>query len=281
MHASGLLASASLALLASTVGCSSSAPAPEPTASTNQDVSAGVDPYVTVRSDMRECRLDLSGTGLDGDDIARALAALPMLVLRGRYASPEVPAGISEFLATDVWHGMPDVRAHVLDGYYSIAAPTCPPFVMCPPERANLLNTSVRFGVRTVDLDPATRSWVDVKWLASRVTRHGALIAASWADGAPPTGANGECQTLRSSQVYVHLPDVVGPCEARPERECREGTSPWFERTEDRCLVQMGCVKPGICPQFMPSCEPGYTLASWMGSEGCARYACDPRFAVK
>jgi hypothetical protein len=112
---------------------------------------------------------------------------------------------------------------------------------------------------------------VDTTWLASRVTRHGAIVAGRAHAG-----------VLEASQVYVKLPERVGPCVAMPIHPCAEGLVTTYERTADRCLLPNGCVAPRPCPLFVPACPAGYTLVSWKGGdEACNRYACDPTFATE
>jgi hypothetical protein len=62
--------------------------------------------------------------------------------------------------------------------------------------------------------------------------------------------------------------------------QCTGGTIASFERNDDRCVIQIGCVPTAICPLFRPACSAGYTLASWVGDSGCAQYACDPTFVA-
>jgi hypothetical protein len=63
---------------------------------------------------------------------------------------------------------------------------------------------------------------------------------------------------------------------------CTENSIVLDERTEDRCIVQVGCVPPGICAEYLPVCAPGYTLEWWTAPpSGCPAFACDPSFVVR
>ena len=308
-----LFAGASLASLAALTGCASSAPtseastegASEATSSTADALTTKTDRFVTVRRDLRRCMaplcggywarelnrdaderyvssIDLEGAGLDDAAIESALSAVDALVLRGRLGPAERRFGTRPFVASDAWRGMPGVAPGCTDAVYAVT-PREPPIAClvapCPNEIATRVNTGATYAFDGVDVAPAARPFVDTAWLASRVTEHGALIAASWVQGEHFPG--GYAQVLRARQVYVHLPDRVGPCPAAPVTRCEEGTIAAYRRSEDRCVIQVACVKPAICPMYLPACADGYTLASWTGESGCAQFACDPLFTAR
>ena len=299
---------ASLFMLASSAGCSSSAaPGPitaEPVSSQGEELAMTRDRVVVVRPDARRCvaplcggyfvrelnrgeaeryvsALDLSATGLDDAAVAGALAAPTSLVLRGHLGAADARHGTRRFAARDVWRGMPGVAPADDEAFYTVA-PRTPPIeclvAPCPEEIATLVNGRDHYAFDGVDVAPAALAWVDASWLASRVTEHGAVVAASWVRGTHYPG--GYAWTLQTSQVYVHLPDRVGPCPAAPAQACDEGTVAAFERNPDRCLIQVACVKRAICPLYMPACSAGYTLGAWFGRSGCAQFACDPTFVT-
>ncbi len=295
---------ASTSLVSLLAGCASSAPSTETTASSADALTTKTESFVTVRRDLRKCvsplcggywarelnreseeryvsALDLSGAGLDETGIDSALAASDMLVLRGRLGPAESRFGTRAFVATDVWRGMPGAKPECADAFYTVRARTPPIACLvapCPNEIATLVNTSTTSAFDGVDVSRAAEPFVDTAWLASRVTFHDAVIAASWARGDHFPG--GYARLLRADQVYVHLPDRVGPCPAAPITECKDGTIATYQRSADRCVLPLGCVAPAICPMYRPACADGYTLTSWTGEKGCAQFACDPSFVA-
>jgi hypothetical protein len=81
-------------------------------------------------------------------------------------------------------------------------------------------------------------------------------------------------ETLDATQVFVHLPDVVGPCPTMIIR-CEEGAVATYERDANRCMVPTGCVKRGFCPMYMPTCGSGCALKSWSSHRPEAGSRCD------
>jgi hypothetical protein len=110
------------------------------------------------------------------------------------------------------------------------------------------------------------------------VERHGAIVAGHFALGPGYNVAGAQERVLEASQVYVRVPDAEEPCYVR-RAFCAEPSVPTYMRDAGLCLRFAGCREPGICPLFMPSCAPGYTLVSWRaGEHACPAYACDPSF---
>jgi hypothetical protein len=105
---------------------------------------------------------------------------------------------------------------------------------------------------------------VDSAWLSGRVQGGGAIVAGRF-DG----------WTLQAAQVFLRLPDVVGPC---PDFVYWCGNeTPTFTLGADRCMVPTGCAVRGVCPEYLPACEPGYDLLSWPSQpHGCPAFACMP-----
>jgi hypothetical protein len=293
----------SASLLALVTGCSSSAPLPEAIGSSTEELSTSIDRLVIVRRDVRKCvsplcggywtrelnhdedelyvsSIDLSSAGLDDAAVADA-RSVDALVLRGRLAPPEPRFRTRAFIASEVWRGLPGISAGQFEDFYTVA-PRTPPIeclvAPCPNEIATLVDTCTRYAVDGVDVAPAARPFVDRTWLASRVTGHQAVVTASWVEGDHFPG--GYARLLRTSQVYVRLPDRVGPCPAAPVTKCPEGTIAAYQRTADRCVIQVACVRPAFCPMYVPACADGYTLASWTSESGCPQYACDPTFVA-
>ncbi len=130
-----------------------------------------------------------------------------------------------------------------------------------------------------MDVSGAARPGVDRTWLAGRVLRHGAIVAGAIADGRRFTA--GPELVLRATQVFLRMPDSIGPCPRTLERVCASGQIATYRRTEERCLVFDGCVQPAMCAGPGVTCDAGYTKASWAaGAGGCPAFACDPEFTA-
>jgi hypothetical protein len=273
-------------------------------------VGEGVDElsvtFVTLRPDLRRCVSPLCG-GYFVRDVNRELAeryvsglefdaSMPAdaiddvrsapaseLVLRGHLGRPDTRFRTRPFVVLDAFRGMPGVTPHEGAAFYLVHARKPPNecFVApCPNEIASLLNTSTQAEFDRVSVDRAALLWVDKGWLAARVEGRGAVAAGTLEQGAHFPG--GFEEVLEASQVFVRLPDRTGPCPLLATQSCAEGTVAVDERTEDRCIMQVACVKPGLCPLFEPRCAPGYTLSSWLSPpSGCPAFACDPSFVVE
>jgi len=270
------------------------------------ELSLTLPSFVTLRADLRRCfappcggyfvrdvnrrsteqyvaGLDFSEADLPADVIADVKSAPPSeLVLRGHLGPAEPRFHTRRFVVLDAYRGMPGVMPREGDVFYQVHArkPPIACFVApCPNEIASLLNTNQEAAFDRVSADHAALPWVDRGWLISRVETHQAVAAGTLAEGQSLPG--GVEQVLEASQVFVHLPERVGPCPMRPMLLCTEGSIVLDERTEDRCILQVGCVPPGICPLYIPACQAGYTLASWPAPpNGCPAFACDPSFVV-
>jgi len=292
-------------LFVGATACAASDGSTDPTA-----VGEGVDElsmtFVTLRADLRRCAGPLCGgyfvrdvnrrgaeryvsrldfdTSLPAeviDDVRSAPAS--ELVLRGHLGTQETRFHTRPFVVSEAFRGMPGVTPREDAAFYQVHArkPPIECFVApCPNEIASLLNTSMATEFDRVSVDSAALLWVDKGWLASRVEAHEAVAAGTLGQGAHLPG--GFEAVLDASQVFVRLPERIGPCRASPTQSCADGTVAVDERTADRCLMQVGCVKPGICPLFEPACAAGYTLSSWASlPNGCPAFACDPTFTVE
>jgi hypothetical protein len=273
------------------------------------EIAVTLPSFVTLRADLRRClaplcggffvrdvngqgteqyvsKLDFQESGLLTDAIADVQSApANELVLRGHLGQQEPLYQTRPFMVLEAFRGMPNVTPRDGDAFYQVHArrPPIACFVApCPNEIASLLNTNSQETFDRISVDGAALPWVDKQWLASRVATHNAVAAGTFADGESFPG--GVERVLEASQVFVRLPELVGPCPARPEFRCTEGTVVLQQRTEDRCMVQVGCVSQNICPQSrdIPECQSGYALTSWtVPPSGCPTYACDPSFVVR
>jgi hypothetical protein len=54
---------------------------------------------------------------------------------------------------------------------------------------------------------------------------------------------------------------------------------PTYTRDANLCLDFAACAAPRACPDLIPACAFGYTLAAWPAApNGCPAFACDPSF---
>ncbi len=262
--------------------------------------------YVTVRADHRRCvaprcggyflrdvnqqgderyasRLDFTQARLPANALFDARSApADELVLRGRWGGWEGRFHTRPFVVLDAYRGMPGVNARTGDAFYRVS-PRTPPIAClvapCPNEIATVLNTDVKVAIDRVSVESAALPLVDQGWLGSRAEDHGAVVAGVLVPGDHFPG--GYEKVLDARQVFIHLPERVGPCPAMPIVYC-EGNVPIYERTDDRCLVQRGCVEPELCMPFVPECSEGYSLSRWAAApNGCAAFACDPTFVLR
>ncbi|HEX8789523.1 MAG TPA: hypothetical protein VF765_01130 [Polyangiaceae bacterium] len=183
------------------------------------------------------------------------------LVLRGVLARDDGErARLPTFTVLEAWRGMPGVEPSRQSAYVRVEMSAGHLF-------AQFLDEERRQPIREVSLASGVAPVGNGDWLASRVLGHYGLVAGTF-----------DRETLEATQVFVHLPDVPGPCPMLIVR-CEEGTVATYERDANHCLEPTGCVSRGICPMYIPACASGYTLASWASKPGgCAAFACDPAF---
>ena len=241
-----------------------------------------VAPVNSTRPEAYVSALDFARSGLSASDIAKVQGApAGELVLRGKLSLKSRTTGTRRLLVSDAYRGMPGAAA--TGRFFSvkhqpkqcIAAP-------CNQDMASELNSpGAAKEVTTVAVDSAAMGFVDTDWLLHRVQSGGALVAASITGGAQyPAGTE---QVLDATQVFLHLPEGMGPCPMVRQIDCSQtGQVDTFERNADRCLVQTGCVTPGVCSMMIPTCGTGYTATSYRGpSNACARVTCDPSWILQ
>jgi hypothetical protein len=288
------------------MGCAAQSVTEEEAAATSdEEISAVSQSYVVLRPDYRKCMspicggyyvrdanrpygkevyvsgLDMSLSGLDEVDAARVTGApANELVLRGKLGAVEKKFNTRAFRVTEAYRGMPGVTVQSGDLFYrahfrdpQITCITAP----CNNTVGQKLNFKPEFDFTTLTVDDAAKPFVDKAWLSRRVLSHDAIVAAKLRNGAKFPG--GYEKVLDASQVFVRIPDLAGPCPMFPIHMCPEGKVNTFSHNADRCSIPTGCATPGICPMYMPACEPGYTLASWTSQPAaCQAYACEPAF---
>jgi hypothetical protein len=215
---------------------------------------------VNERGRPRLVRLDESGLGRAAIE-QMADAQDGALVLRGVLAGDDHDgARPPTFSVLEAWRGMPGVEASPDSAYVRVEMNDGHLF-------AQFLDEDRRHPIGSVSFAAGVEPLGNGDWLTSRVLAHYALVAGTFDRG-----------TLEASQVFVHLPDVVGPCPMLIIR-CEQGTVATYDRDANHCLRPTGCVSRGMCPMYIPACDEGYTLASWASKpDGCAAFACDPSF---
>jgi hypothetical protein len=201
--------------------------------------------------------LDLTAASVDTSSLTSALHIAGAVALRGRLDG-------ATFVATDVYRALPDTAASPRESFFLAERGTN------GSTKATVVNESLTSTFDRLDVSGAAVPFLDQTWLTARVLAAGALVAGSL------QGAGGAV-VLRASEVLVRVPEEVA-CPAPLFIECAAGTSPTYERTAERCTVQIGCAAPTACPMPVPACSAGYVLVEWRAAGGCASYACDPAF---
>lgn len=228
--------------------------------------------------------LDFSGSDLDEAAAEQVRGAADgEVVLYGKLgdlADWEDPA-MKSFQVSAAWQGMPGEVVDATDVFYATAAiePALECFVApCPALTVTPLHKKSQQQIERVDLEGLAEPLLDRNWLTDRVAHRGALVAGALVDGEIFQG--GPETILAATQVFLRLPEEQGQCpQSRPG--CIDGESAIYTRDENRCVVLSGCVEPGACAQYVPTCGEGYSLVSWTGGQfACTVYGCDPTFVV-
>jgi hypothetical protein len=203
------------------------------------------------------------------DEVDRLVRSAPdgELVVRGHLDAMPTETRAPVFVVSEAYRGMPGMAVGRGDSFFTVNGFDCTSDG-CSRLVATWLNLTEPMEAGTLNLTQAAKPFVDAAWLRERVLAHGALVAATLSGN-----------ELVASQVFVRLPDALGPCPTVAAASCTGSTVPTFAREAGRCLLPTGCSEPGECLMRLPVCEPGYTLHSWMaGSPACPAYACDPSF---
>ncbi|MCU0663109.1 MAG: hypothetical protein MUC50_12380 [Myxococcota bacterium] len=262
--------------------------------------------YVSLRRDTRKCMspvcggyyvrdinahsseqyvsaLDFRASNFNQSTIDKVTeASTSELVLRGKLGAVELVHHTRKFHVSEAYRGMPDVTVRAGSVYYKTAvrSPAISCFAApCPNEVAFKLNSTTTTNFSRFDVVDAAKPHVDQDWLVDRAQVHGALIAGVIVNGTRyPAGYE---KVMDASQVFVKLPDAIGPCPARPEPNCDPLASTYI-RNADRCVTFNTCADHSRCPSLQPAlCAANYTLTSWStNSTSCIKFACDPTFLV-
>ncbi len=270
-----------------------------------EDLGTTSQSYVRVRVDPRRCmapmcggywvsdvnrvtlseryvsHLDFSVSGLSEDDADRVRSApAGELLLRGRLGAPDATYSTRAFLVTEAYRGMPGVVPAAGEAFYR-AGPRTPQIncfaAPCDNEVATKLNYTAKTNFTGYQVDRAAVPFADKTWLIGRIAAHGALVSGKFVSGQLFPG--GREKLLSASQVFLRIPDRVGPCPMPPIYLCSAGKEQTYNHTADRCDLPAQCAAPGTCSSFVPICAQDYSRYSWrQGDSACFAHACYPAF---
>jgi uncharacterized protein DUF6748 len=287
----------SLTLLFTLPACGGTAPTGERSTDDEDAISTRTEAYVSVLRDLRRCvaplcggyfihevnrntatryvsGLDFSRTQLDDTAIASIpQAADDQILLKGRLGPSEPRFHTRPLLVTEAYLGLPGITAASTDPDYAIAMSA-----LSDELSAKKLNSRASAkAIARVSVD-MIGAFVPQQWLLSRIEQHDAKVAGQITEG--DAQAQEPEKILQAGQVFIRLPDRVGPCPARPVQSCPEGQVQTYTMSPDRCLIPDACVTQGICPFALPRCDDGYSGITWVRSpNACTTVACYPAFA--
>lgn len=277
--------------------------APETTAQETDELSTRTNSYVVFRRDQRRCvspmcggywvrdvnrktlreeyvsGFDFTASGLMEEAQGKVTEAREgEVVLRGKLGPTETRFNTRAFLVVEAFRGMPGVTVAAADTFYRveradeircIRAP-------CPSLRALKVHSSQTSLFHEVDVIRASRTNVDDRWMRSRVTDKGAVVAAALV-------RRGDKTVLDVGQVFMRLPEPSQSCPRIALPSCAAGYTLSWARNENRCLLPAGCViQSPTCPLIRPWCDPDYSAMSWNGgTSACPRAVCDPTWVTQ
>jgi hypothetical protein len=221
---------------------------------------------------------DFSGSGLTEEAQAKALEGDEReVILRGKLGPTETRFNTRTFLVLEAFRGMPGVRAAATDSFYRVERADNLRCVVapCPSLRAIKLHTTQQTLFHEVSVARASKTNVDARWMTSRITDQGALVAAAFV-------TRNRSTTLDAAQVFMRLPEPSQSCPRIALPSCAAGYTLSWVRNENRCLLPSACVLTVSCPQIRPYCEPNYTAMAWNGgTRACPRAVCDPTWVMQ
>lgn len=262
----------------------------------SQELSTTKDTYIIARHDYRRCVSPMCGgywvkdlnstmqeryvSAFDFSDSSLPVATQDVvrgapdneLILFGRLGPRESRFGTRTLMVKLAYRGMPGKTFSATDKFYGvfptkIACITTP----CANLQTTRLNRTTGHTMATdMDLSAALATMVDDQWMMSRAYSGKTVIAGKIV-------RKNRHVTVTASQVFVQLPDREFGCAVERPAACPTGQIHSYERSPDRCTLPTGqCTPPGVCAYYVPSCDPGYRLVSWMNI--CPRYACEAEF---
>jgi hypothetical protein len=215
---------------------------------------------------------DFSQSQLSEPDIERVYSAPGNeLVLLGRLGTAESRFKTRPLIIKEAYLGLPQVAFSKRDSFYTVNAVRK---VCNTTPCANLLATRVNrttghTAVTEVDVSRALKTLVSNDWVLSKVQIGRAVVAGR-------TVRSGAKMVLEASQVFIQLPERIQSCPRIAPPTCADGEISAWNHTENRCDVPAGCTPPGVCAQYIPSCDAGYVAVSWVNI--CPRWACEPEW---
>jgi hypothetical protein len=276
--------------------------AAEATAEETGELSTRTNSYVVFRQDTRRCvsplcggfwvrdvnrkvlreeyvsGFDFSASGLTEETQAKALeGAEGEVILRGKLGPTETRFNTRAFLVLEAFRGMPGVRAAATDSFYRVERADNIRCIMapCPSLRAIKLHTTQQTLFHQVSVARASKTNVDARWMTSRITDKGALVAAAFV-------TRNRSTTLDAAQVFMRLPEPSQSCPRIALPSCAAGYTLSWVRNENRCLLPAACVLTVTCPQIRPYCDADYTAMAWNGgTNACPRAVCDPSWVMQ
>jgi len=287
-----------LVLLVSACGVVETEVAPEPDVLDTQgeELSTTKDTFLLARRDVRKCISPLCGGYWVKDlnstmqeryvsafDFSQSVSLLAELqdkvtgapdgevVVFGRLGPKESRFNTRTLLVKDAYRALPGNTVPGTDKFYGvgvtkIACVTTP----CANLQFTRLNRTTGHVLGTeVSIENALRTRVQGDWVMERIRTGRAVVAGH-------VTRSGADVVLTASQVYVQLPDRIQSCPRVAQPSC-PGQQVASTRTANRCTVPVGCTPFGVCAQFFPTCEAGYSLVSWVNL--CPRFACEPEWA--
>ena len=270
----------------------------EDTLEIDAELSASSRTFVGIRRDFRKCiaplcggywvhdlnrvnlnevfvsGLDFTGSGLTNVEQGQVELGLAEVVLRGRLGPKESQFGTRPFIVSEAYRGLPG-KAWDAEQVFTVTPANIQCFrAPCPSLRAKRVNYTAQTLFHQLSLARAGDGLVDTKWLGKRVREDGALVAGTWA-------RKGEELVLDAANVFVRLPELAGPCPLFRLAACPTDQVRTYTRSADRCILPGACVTPGVCAQYLPVCNEGYSLQSWAaGQHACPAFVCDPSWVV-
>ncbi len=228
--------------------------------------------------------LDFGDSDLDEVSQGIVQSASGEVVLYGKLG--DLPdwddAAMKTFRVQSAWRGMPGATVdEKAETFFATSAiePAIQCFTApCPAVEVRTLHKGGVKQIERVDLEGLAEPLLDRGWLGERALHGEAIVAGTIVAG--EVFAGGAERVLAASQIFLKLPEEQGACpQSKPG--CPDGQSAIYTRDDNRCVVLSGCVEPGACAAYVPSCGEGYSLQSWTGGMfACTQYACDPTFVV-
>ena len=254
--------------------------------------------YVGIRRDFRKCisplcggywvhdlnrvnlsevyvnSLDYSASGLSDVERGQVEGGLEEVVLRGKLGPKEAQFGTRPFIVSEAYRGMPGKQ---FDGeqFFKVKPVNIQCFrAPCPSLGATRVNYAAQTLFHGFDVAYVGEGRVDANWLTGRALHHGAIVVGTWY-------RKGEERLLDVANVFVRLPEQRDGCPQYKLAQCPEGQVHSFTRDADRCVLPSGCITPGGCALYLPTCNEGYTLQSWTSAPfACNAYVCDPSWVL-